>query len=303
MYIWQKTVGACWLKSRGESLTDCFGPQLVTVERPGSKRVSVEISCSTRKQAQALQNELGGKMMKLQTDWLLQFAKKARRKPMRIGSRLVVLRSPIKTRAQQATPERPRSIIIPAETAFGTGEHATTAMCLRLLERITRCFKPGWSMLDAGTGSGILAIAGSCLGAGRVVAIECDPMACATAKRNANVNRTGKIEFAVGDILKRRFSGKFDMITANLFSEILIEAIPGWSRQLAVGGHMILSGILRNQESGVVKALRRNRFEIVEVRRRGKWVAILAKCQKALNRAASPSRKSGRIILATRLQF
>ena len=135
-------------------------------------------------------------------------------------------------------------------------------------------------MLDAGTGSGILAIAGGCFGAGRVVAIDCDPIACGTAKRNARVNRVRSIEFAVGDVLKRRFPGRFDIITANLFSEIVIEAIPGWSRQLAVDGRMILSGILRNQEAGVVRALRRNRFSVVEVRRRGKWIAILANFPK-----------------------
>ena len=277
MYIWQKTVDARWLKNRGENLTERFGPRLVIVERPDHKRVSLEISCSTPKQTQALLDELGGKIAKLRTDWLLQFAKKTRRKPMRIGLRLVVLRSSRKTDARRTKVEGPRSIIIPAETAFGTGEHATTAMCLRLLERITRRCKPGWSMLDAGTGSGILAIAGSCFGADRVIAIDCDPMACATAKRNARVNRVRSIEFAVGDVLKRRSSGKFDIIAANLFSELLIAAIPGWTRQLAVDGRMILSGILRNQESGVVQALRRHGFAIAEIRRRGKWIAILAR--------------------------
>ena len=169
-----------------------------------------------------------------------------------------------------------RPLVIPAEAAFGTGEHATTAMCLRLLERITRHFQPGWMMLDAGTGSGILAIAGSYFGARRVLAIDNDPLACATAKRNARANGVRNIEFSTGDILKQKLTGKFEIITANLFSEILIEALPIWSRHLAPGGHLIFSGILRSQESAVVRAMRRNSFTALEIRRRGKWIALLA---------------------------
>jgi ribosomal protein L11 methyltransferase len=72
-------------------------------------------------------------------------------------------------------------------------------MCLRLLERTARQFQSGWMMLDAGTGSGILAIAGSYFGARRVLAIESDPLACATAKRNARANGVRGIEFLTGD--------------------------------------------------------------------------------------------------------
>ena len=210
-------------------------------------------------------------------DWLQHFARQARAKPLRIGSRLVILRAPEKEAApSQANHARP--LVIPAEAAFGTGEHATTAMCLRLLERITRQFQPGWTMLDAGTGSGILAIAGSYFGARRVLAIDNDPLACATAKRNARANGVRNIEFSTGDILKQKLTGKFDIITANLFSEILIEALPIWSRHLAPGGHLILSGILRSQESAVVRALRRHSFTVGSPSRksvaRGKWIAL-----------------------------
>lgn len=159
--------------------------------------------------------------------------------------------------------------------AFGTGEHATTAMCLRLLEQITRQFQPGWTMLDAGTGSGILAIAGRYFGARRVLAIDNDPLACTAAKRNARVNGVGKIEFSTGDILKQKLTGKFEIITANLFSEIVIAALPIWSRLLAPGGQLILSGILRSQETTVGRALRRHGFTTSEIRRRGKWIALL----------------------------
>jgi ribosomal protein L11 methyltransferase len=275
-YLWRKHAGARWLRIQNEELTRRFRNTLAIVERPGGERALLEIVCRTEKQARALVREFGGSAEKLPRDWLQQFARRTRGKPLRIGSRLVILRDPEKeaspSRANQARP-----LVIPAEAAFGTGAHATTAMCLRSLERITRRFLPGWTMLDAGTGTGILAIAGGCFGAGRVLAIDNDPLACTTARRNARSNRVRNIEFWTGDILKRKLTGKFDIVTANLFSEILIDALPIWSRHLAPRGYLIFSGILRNQESAVVDALRRHGFTASEIRRRGKWIALLAK--------------------------
>src|SRR5204863_1068908 len=112
--------------------------------------------------------------------------------PLRIGSRLLVFTSANQTRSCPK-PNGPSSIIIPAEAAFGTGEHATTSMCLRLLEQFTRSSEPGWRMLDVGSGSGILAIAASRFGAGRVLGVDTDPLACRTAKRNARLNGTRNI--------------------------------------------------------------------------------------------------------------
>jgi ribosomal protein L11 methyltransferase len=281
MYIWRKWVNASWLRARNDDITQRFGETFAVVERPGNQRVLLEISCRTARQAQDLIREFGGSAEKLRADWLQDFANRTRAKPLRIGSRLVVVRS----KANFST----RTIVIPAEAAFGTGEHATTAMCLRLLERITRGLAPGRTMLDAGTGSGILAIAGSCFGAKQVTAIDSDPLAIATAKRNARANRIRNIVFVLADVSKSRLRGKFDVITANLFSEILIEAVPIWLRHLKPDGSLILSGILRSQEKAVVAALRRNGFDASGVRRRGKWVALIAVRRTA--QRAVPTRK------------
>jgi ribosomal protein L11 methyltransferase len=269
-YIWRKRVGAHWLQTKGESLTFRFGDSLAIIERPGTERVTLEVSCATERAADALIREFGGSVEKLRPGWLRHFVKQAQGKPPRIGQRLIILSAP----ARRATAAQ--TLIIPAENAFGTGHHATTAMCLRLLERITRDLAPGWTMLDAGTGSGILAIAGSCFGAGRLLAIDSDPLACATAKRNARRNGVSNIRFSIDDVLKQRLTGRFEIITANLFSEIVIEALPLWSRHLAPGGHLILSGILRSQEPAVVRALERHNLTAAEIRRRGKWIALLA---------------------------
>jgi ribosomal protein L11 methyltransferase len=145
-----------------------------------------------------------------------------------------------------------------------------------MLERVTRKSDAGWAMLDAGTGSGILAIAGSCFGADRIIAIDTDPMACAIARRNAKANRVRNIEFRTGDVLKQTFRGKFDLIAANLFSEILAAALPVWKQSLAGDGCLILSGVLRSQKRTLAASLRRNGFAVPEARRRGKWIALLA---------------------------
>ncbi len=274
-HTWRKRVGIRWWYLRCENFTERFRDSLAVIERPGAKCVTLQISCEKERHARELVREFGGSTERLERDWLQHFTKQAQAKPLRVGSRLFVLRAPEKkTAPSQMTQARP--VVIPAETAFGTGEHATTAMCLRLLEQITRQFQTGWRMLDAGTGSGILAIAGSYFGARRVLAIDNDPLACTTAKRNARANCVRNIDFTTGDILKDKLAGKFDIITANLFSEILVDALPIWSRHLAKGARVILSGILRGQETSVTRAVRRQGLVISEIRRRGKWIALVA---------------------------
>ena len=267
MYLWRKSANPVWIRRQSEELIRQFGSALAFVERSGKVRTLVEVPCATRKEASDLQSEFGGTIEKLRGDWLQQFAKSTA-KPLKIGSRLIVNRT---RKAQSAN-----SIVIPAEAAFGTGDHATTAMCLRMLERVTRKLGDGWSMLDAGTGSGILAIAASRFGAKRIVAIDNDPLACSTAQRNARANGGREIEFRTGDVLRLKLRERFDLITANLFSEILIAALPHWARQLAADGCLILSGVLRAQEAALVAGLRRNGFVAREIRRRGKWIALLA---------------------------
>jgi len=268
------------MRLRSDEMNARFGDSLAVIQRRKSEDVLLEICRKTERAARRLLDEFGGKVERLRPDWLEHFARQSRHEPLRIGSRLVILSTPPKSPGVTRRSPGARSIVIPAEAAFGTGEHATTAMCLRLLERVTHDFLPGWAMLDAGTGSGILAIAGRYFGAGRALAIDHDPLACATAKRNARVNRTRNITFSTGDILTQKLTGKFEVIAANLFSEILIKALPIWSRHLAPDGHLILSGILRSQESNLVRALRRHHFAVAEIRRRGKWIALRAQKQR-----------------------
>jgi ribosomal protein L11 methyltransferase len=151
-------------------------------------------------------------------------------------------------------------------------------MSLRLLEELTRHWKHGWSAMDLGTGSGILALAASRLGAGHVVGVDTDPAAIAIAKSNARLNKVRGATFQLADVCNWKSARKANVITANLYSDLLIEILP----KLRRGLWLILSGILRCQVAEFAGALRRNKIEIVRIRRRGKWIAILAGCTGAL---------------------
>jgi ribosomal protein L11 methyltransferase len=269
MYLWRKAAEPHWLKAREEVLQGRFGGSLSTVSTPGRKRVQIEIACTSRNEARKLVQELGGRAQKLRPDWLKRFARKRKPKPLRIGKRLVVVRSPKKREADSS----PYRLIVPAGAAFGTGEHATTAMSLRLLEQLTREWKNGWSLADLGTGSGILALAARRFGARRVLAIDADPLAISTAKTNARRNGISGVDFQLGDLRHWKPPRNVDIITANLFSELLIALLPKLKRS----GWLILSGVLRAQKQEFLRALRRNEFEVVKLCQRGKWIAILAR--------------------------
>ena len=268
MYLWQKAARPHWLKEHEEILQARFGGALSIISRPERKRVQIEIACTSRKKALKVVQEFGGRAKRLGRDWLKRLSRGGKPKPLRIGKRLVVNPSP-STRGADSFPSR---LIVPAGAAFGTGDHATTAMSLRLLEEVTRRKKPQF-VVDLGTGSGILALAASCLGAGRIVGVDIDRIAIATAETNARLNEIKNVNFKVADVRRWNSARKIDITTANLSSELLIHILPTLKRST----RLILSGVLRTQEKEFVRVLRRNKIELVEVRRRGKWIAVLAK--------------------------
>jgi ribosomal protein L11 methyltransferase len=267
-YIWRKQAGPAWLREHETELHARFAERLALIEQPRRKRTTVEISFATGRDAAKLRKRFGGRVVPIPRKFPLPVSK-----PVKIGARLII------TNVGGAS--MPRRLIIPAAGAFGTGEHATTAMCLRMLERISRNRSDTWTMLDAGTGSGILALAANLFGARNVIAIDSDPRAVAIARGNARLNRIDNVLFKVADVTKYKPPRRLDVIAANLFSELLIKAIPRWQRALTEKGFLIVSGILRAQEQDVVRALRKSGFTAQEIRRRGKWIAILARRQKA----------------------
>ncbi len=268
-FIWQKLAKTEWLEANGSALHQATDGTYAVVEEPRKARLRIEFFSANNASARDLRRAFGGSIVRLPENWESQWFSAHRTKPLRIGKRLLVV-----SEAGDATADTPR-LVIPASTAFGTGEHATTAMSLRLLEGVTRGWAEGWRMLDAGTGSGILALAGRRFGAGKVLAIDNDPLALKTAKWNARENGIRGVDFRVADVT-RAFAGRFDLITANLFSELLIAMLPRFKRALSRDGHLILSGIMRTQEPAVRRAMRANGFRVDIARRRGKWIALLA---------------------------
>src|SRR5215469_7767217 len=103
-------------------------------------------------------------------------------------------------------------------------------MSLRFLEQLTRCWNAGWSLQDLGTGTGILAPAAKRFGARRIVGIDNDPSAISTAKSNARLNKIRGAIFQLGDVRKWKSIENTDVITANLYGDLLIEILPKLSR-------------------------------------------------------------------------
>ncbi len=151
-----------------------------------------------------------------------------------------------------AEPHPPGSVevVLDPGMAFGTGAHPTTSLCLAALSDLLAA-RPGASVLDVGTGSGLLAIAARKLGAGRVVADDDDPRAVEVARENAAAN--GVAVEIVGDPLPR-IAGSFDLVVANILANTLVELAPAIAAKLAPGGALLLSGILAPQSDEVRRA-------------------------------------------------
>jgi ribosomal protein L11 methyltransferase len=268
MFLWRYHATSRWLSAHEQQLVN-FG-NVAIIDRPGRALSIVEIVCETKAAANELVRSFGGSFEKIPRNWEKKYLRPQRNSPLRIGRRLMVMTE------KQILPSDRAQLVIPAAGAFGTGEHATTAMSLRLLEEVSRSFSLGWRMLDVGTGTGILALAGRRFGAHEVLGLDLDPSAVAHAKENARRNHIREIEFVRADILRWKSARRFDLITANLFSELLIAALPKFHRALRGEACLILSGILREQADAVIRALHLRGFEVVRQRRRGKWIAIFA---------------------------
>jgi ribosomal protein L11 methyltransferase len=158
--------------------------------------------------------------------------------------------------------------------AFGTGTHATTSLCLGLLEDyITN----DTDMLDIGTGSGILSIASVLLGAKTAIGVDIDAQSVKTAKENAEINNVSdKCEFIVGD-LADKISGKFKVVCANIVADVIIKLFDGVENFLAEDGVFIISGIIDIRKEDVLKKAIDKGFTICEEMYKDNWCAFVCK--------------------------
>lgn len=157
--------------------------------------------------------------------------------------------------------------------AFGTGSHETTSLCIKKLEEH---MKPGMKVLDIGTGSGILSIASSKLGASEVLGVDIDPMSVYIANENKKLNEVKNAEFIVGDLLSK-VKDKYDIVVSNILAEVIVTMTGDLHKFLNKNGIFISSGILKVKSAMVIDSLEANGFEILNVEDLNEWTSIVAK--------------------------
>ncbi len=168
-------------------------------------------------------------------------------------------------------------------TAFGTGMHETTQLCIRQLKKYVA---PETKLLDVGTGSGILSIVALKLGAASAVGTALDPNAISAARENMESNQISpeKFQVMIGNIIddkelqKQIGFGCYDIVVANILADIIIPLQAMIASQIKPGGLFISSGIIDMKEQAVLSAIETNpELEVTEITRQGEWVSITAK--------------------------
>lgn len=195
-------------------------------------------------------------------DWMALF--RSQHTTVRISDRLAV-------RPTWCEPGAGREIVLDPGLAFGTGSHATTRMCLQLLDRLSAETVPA-RVLDLGTGTGVLAIAAAFLGASEVLAVDNDPVAVQVAGGNARNNGVeGVVEVSEGSI--DGLAGTFDLILANLSGSLLRTLAPALAAALVPSGRLIVSGVTVEEQEGVREAFAATGLEFRDVLTEDVWMA------------------------------
>lgn len=167
-------------------------------------------------------------------------------------------------------------------TAFGTGMHETTQLCVRAMKKYTR---EGMEILDVGCGSGILGMLGLKFGAAHSVGTDLDPCAITATHENMEVNGISKEQYEVmiGNIIDDKEIQdkvgyeKYDIVAANILAEVLVPLTPVIVAQMKKGSVYITSGIIAEKEEVVVQAVKEAGLEVLEVNHQGEWVSVVAR--------------------------
>ena len=167
----------------------------------------------------------------------------------------------------------PIVIVIQPSMGFGTGHHATTRLCLAALQQIEL---RGLRVIDVGTGSGVLAIAASRLGAGGVVAIDDDPDAVASARENLSLNPEASVELTLVDLRipnsEPRIPIQFDVVVANLTGGLLVAAAERLRSLAAPSGRLVLSGLMESELNDVLRAFAER--DVESRAQEDDWIAV-----------------------------
>lgn len=238
--------------------------------RPNAVRQYVEVYGTDEAEKRRLLAEAGGRAEAVKAAWMRA---PHRPKPLRVTEELFIVDQPEKVSKCERAHPGAKALCVPADIAFGTGEHETTGMAMREMARRSLA---GHTVLDAGTGAGLLALVARALGAERIDAFDFDPDCVRIAARNEEENYgDSTITWKQADVAKWPARQHYDLVVANLFSELLIanaKRLAGW---VASGGRLIATGIFVDQEKPVAQALLATGLERVLRRRRGRWVMLV----------------------------
>lgn len=192
-------------------------------------------------------------------------------KPFKVTKYLVV-----KPSWETYSPDSARETILEIDPgmAFGTGHHTSTCLALELTDSYFQTIKKPPSVLDVGTGTGILGIACSLLGQSRVLAVDNDPDATAIARKNVQSNGVAG-QMTVKDTPLSLIKGTYDLITANIIHGVLMDLAPDLTRLLDQGGELILSGILKGEQADdILHKYESHGLRFIETRNKDEWQAF-----------------------------
>jgi len=245
-----------------------------------SKRWQLNSYTTTEEAGIELQAKFGGEINELKPEHWHRSGEPEAGVLLQIRDQLIVTESNDESILAALQAENPHRTILsfPPQLAFGTGAHPTTAACLQFLVDFAekQGSKP-WRLLDLGCGSAILAVAAAKLGASEIIAVENDEMALDYARINAVAhNCSDQIQFVEADVLELIHDeklGKFDLIAANLFSNLLVQLFPSFPDRLADPGEVIVSGCLTSQVQAVTDSASGAGITLQNFLHRGKWVA------------------------------
>lgn len=277
MWVWKKQIATEHEEEWQQRLATL--PGFVITALPCAKRLQIEVYSEQPEEPLALFSCYGGSCTPIEDkDWVAATAPE-NTPPLMIRDRLVISASP--DRVPELRQRYPQRIVLsfPPECAFGTGNHATTATCLRMLcDEAAKLPHGSWNLIDAGCGTGVLALAGLRLGARAGIAYDFDPTAVEIARRN--VERNGgadNLQLMQADVFEwlPQEHEKADILLANLFSTVLQRAFPRLKSSLATPSSvLIVSGILRTQAEETLQAAQNNGFVLLKKVTYGKWVTM-----------------------------
>lgn len=167
--------------------------------------------------------------------------------------------------------DRPYELIVDPKMSFGTGYHQSTRLVLRLLPDV---LEPGDTLLDVGTGTGILSIAACRLGADHCIAVDIDPNSIENAVENASLNDCAdRIDVRRGSMDAVDETG-FDVILANINRNVLHDLLPAFAQASAPGARLIMAGLLQSDEDEITKRAEATGYVVDEVRSENQWIGV-----------------------------